>query len=89
MNSIMERWVLTCRRELQDRTLVWNQRHPLHAFPQYEAFHNAHRPHLGIADARPLTPLPEPITDPGRLTHLKAHRRDRHGGILHENRHAA
>ena len=25
MNSIMERWVQTCRRELLDRTLIWNQ----------------------------------------------------------------
>ncbi len=31
MNSIMERWVLTCRRELLDRTLIWNQAHLLHA----------------------------------------------------------
>jgi putative transposase len=30
MNSIMERWVQTCRRELLDRTLIWNQRHLLH-----------------------------------------------------------
>jgi restriction system protein len=29
MNSICERWVLTCRRELLDRTLIWNQRHLL------------------------------------------------------------
>jgi hypothetical protein len=89
MNSITERWVLTCRRELLDRTLVWNQRHPLHALRQYEAFYNAHRPHQGIADARPLAPLPEPINDPGRLAHLKVHRRDRLGGILHEYHHAA
>ncbi len=27
MNPIMERWVGSCRRELLDRTLVWNQRH--------------------------------------------------------------
>jgi putative transposase len=27
MNSIMERWILSCRRELLDRTLIWNQRH--------------------------------------------------------------
>ena len=31
MNSIMERWVQTCRHELPDRTLIWNQRHLLHA----------------------------------------------------------
>jgi putative transposase len=31
MNSIMERWVQTCRRELSDRTLIWNQPHLLHA----------------------------------------------------------
>lgn len=27
MNSIMERWIGSCRRELLDRTLVWNERH--------------------------------------------------------------
>jgi transposase InsO family protein len=27
INSIMERWIGSCRRELLDRTLVWNQRH--------------------------------------------------------------
>jgi putative transposase len=29
MNAFMERWVQTCRRELLDRTLIWNQRHLL------------------------------------------------------------
>ncbi|MFD0851116.1 hypothetical protein ACFQ07_02720 [Actinomadura adrarensis] len=24
MNAVMERWVLTCRRELVDRMLIWN-----------------------------------------------------------------
>ncbi|MFI7546051.1 integrase [Actinoplanes sp. NPDC049599] len=42
-----------------------------------------------LANARPLAPLPEPITDPHRLTHLDIHRRDRLGGILHEYGHAA
>src|SRR5690348_3657808 len=27
MNAVMERWVRTCRRELLDRTLTWNQQH--------------------------------------------------------------
>ena len=38
MNSIMERWVQTCRRELLDRTLIWNQRHLLHALREFEMF---------------------------------------------------
>lgn len=31
MNSIMERWIQTCRHELLDRTLVWNENHLRHA----------------------------------------------------------
>jgi hypothetical protein len=89
MNAIMERWVRTCRRELLDRTLIYNQRHLRHALHVYEAFYNTHRPHQGIANARPLRPLPEPITDPGRLDRLDVRRRDRLGGILHEYEHVA
>ena len=36
MNAIMERWIRSCRRELLDRTLVWNQEHLLQALRQYE-----------------------------------------------------
>jgi transposase InsO family protein len=89
MNAIIERWVRTCRRELLDRTLIWNQRHLLHALRQYERFYNLHRPHQGIANVRPLKPLPEPIIDPDRLARLNIHRRDRLGGVLHEHEHAA
>ena len=45
MNLIMERWVQTCRHELLDRTLIWNQRHLLHALREFEHFYNQHRPH--------------------------------------------
>jgi putative transposase len=38
MNAIMERWVQTCRRELLDRTLIWNQAHLLHALREFEHF---------------------------------------------------
>jgi transposase InsO family protein len=89
MNAIMERWVRTCRRELLDRTLIWNQRHLLHALREYEVFYNAHRPHQGIANARPLKPLPDPIIDPVQLAQLRIRRRDRLGGLLHEYEHAA
>lgn len=89
MNSIMERWVQTCRHELLDRTLIWNQRHLLHALREFEDFYNSHRPHQGITNARPLRPLPMPISDPEQITRLGIRRRQRLGGILHEYRHAA
>ncbi|MFD8867065.1 integrase core domain-containing protein [Streptomyces sp. NPDC059590] len=89
MNSIMERWVQTCRRELLDRTLIWNHRHLLHALREFEQFYNAHRPHQGIANARPLHALPRPIDDPEQISRLDIRRRDRLGGILHEYQHAA
>ncbi|MDN3059894.1 integrase core domain-containing protein [Streptomyces hygroscopicus] len=89
MNWITERWVQTCRRELLDRTLIWNQRHLLHALHEFEQFYNGHRPHQGIANARPLHPLPPPIDEPDTLARLNIRRHDRLGGILHEYRHAA
>nr|WP_236648111.1 transposase [Micromonospora sp. 4G51] len=46
----MERWVQTGRRELLDRSLIWNQRHLLHALRDFEQFYNGHRPHQGICE---------------------------------------
>jgi transposase InsO family protein len=89
MNAIMERWVRTCRRELLDRTLIFNQRHLLQALREYEMFYNQHRPHQGIANARPVRPLPEPITDVDQRVRLNIRRRDHLGGILREYEHAA
>ncbi|MGW7594397.1 integrase core domain-containing protein [Streptomyces asiaticus] len=89
MNSIMERWVQTCRRELLDRTLIWNRRHLLRVLREFEQFYNAHRPHQGIGNARPLHALPTPIDDPEQISRLDIRRRDRLGGILHEYQHAA
>jgi putative transposase len=89
MNSVMERWVQTCRHELLDRTLIWNQRHLLHALREFEHFYNEHRPHRTLQAAASLCPLPEPVTDPEQIAYLDVRRRDRLGGVLHEYRHAA
>jgi putative transposase len=89
MNSIMERWVQTCRRELLDRTLIWNQSHLLHSLREFEHFYNRHRPHQGIANARPLQLLPAPLLAPDQIASLDIRRRDRLGGVLHEYQHAA
>src|SRR5271169_5768218 len=83
MNSIMERWVGSCRRELLDRTLVWNQRHLMIVLREYEDFYNTHRPHRALKQAAPLRQLPDGITD---LDQFRVQRRDRAGGIIHEYR---
>jgi transposase InsO family protein len=89
MNAIMERWVQSCRHELLDRTLIWNERHLRHALHQYEQFYNAHRAHQTMMQAAPLRAVPAPITDIRRIAHLDIRRRDRLGGIMHEYQHAA
>ena len=83
MNSIMERWIGSCRRELLDRTLVWNQRHLLTVLREYEDFYNTHRPHRTLNQAAPLRPLPDGVTN---LDHSRIRRRDRAGGVIHEYR---
>ncbi|MEU8359251.1 integrase core domain-containing protein [Nonomuraea sp. NPDC048882] len=89
MNSIMERWVQSCRHELLDRCLIWNERHLLHALREYEYFYNQHRAHQALNQAAPLRTVPDPITDPERIIDLNIRRRDRLGGVLHEYSQAA
>jgi hypothetical protein len=81
MNSIMERWVGNCRRELLDRTLIWNQRHLMTVLCEYEDFCNAHRLHRTLHQAAPLRPLPDGVTD---LDYIRIRRRDRAGSTIHE-----
>ena len=81
-NAIMERWIGGCRRELIDHTLIWNQCHLLQVLREYEAHHNAHRPHRSLKQAAPLKPLPPPVAD---IDALRVHRHDRVGGVIHES----
>jgi Integrase core domain. len=86
MNSIMERWIASCRRELLDRTLVWNQRHLMTALHEYEDHYNSHRPHRALNQAAPLRPRPDNVIE---LDQVRVRRRDRLGGVLHEYQHVA
>ena len=61
MNAITERWIGGCRRELLERTLVWNQAHLRQILRQYQTHHNQHRPHRSLHGAAPMKPLPEPV----------------------------
>ena len=82
MNAIAERWIGGCRRELLDRTLVWNQAHLRQILRQYETHHNQHRPHRSLDSAAPLKPLPEPID----LEQYRTRRQARVGGLINEYR---
>jgi hypothetical protein len=79
----MERWMGSCRRELLDRTLIWNQRHLMMVLRDYEHFCNSHRPHRALDQAAPLRPLPDRVTD---LDHFQIQRHDRAGGVIHQYR---
>jgi putative transposase len=59
MNAIAERWIGGCRRELLDRTLIWNLGHLRQILREYEIHHNQHRPHRSLDAAAPLKSLPE------------------------------
>jgi putative transposase len=82
MNAIAERWIGGCRRELLDRTLIWNQDHLRQIPRQYETHHNQHRPHRSLDAAAPLKPLPQPVV----LEQYRVRRRTRVSGTIHEYR---
>jgi putative transposase len=82
MNAIAERWTGGCRRELLDRTLVWNQAHLRRILREYETHHNQHRPHRFLHGAAPLKPLPEPLD----LDQYHVRRQARIGGLINEYR---
>src|SRR5450631_2281558 len=82
MNAIAERWIGGCRRELLDRTLIWNQSHLRRILREYETHHNQHRPHRSLVGAAPLKPLPEPVD----LEQYRVPRQARVGGLINEYR---
>jgi putative transposase len=82
MNAICERLVGTLRRELLDRTLVFNQAHLRRILRQYETYHNQHRPHRSLYGAAPLKPLPEPVD----LDQYRVRKQAHVGGLINEYR---
>src|ERR1017187_7102858 len=82
MNAIAERRIGGCRRELLDRTLVWNQHHLRRILRDYETHHNQHRPHRSLDAAAPLKPLPEPVD----LGQYRVRRQTRISGLISEYR---
>jgi putative transposase len=82
MNAIAERWIGGCRRELLDRTLIWNRPHLRRILRQYQTPRNQHRPHRSLHGAAPLKPLPEPAD----LDQYRVRKQGRVGGLINEYR---
>jgi hypothetical protein len=85
MDATAERWLGGCRRELLDRTLIWNQAHLRRILREYQTHHNQHRPHRSLHAAAPLKPLPKPVD----LERYRVRRQARAGGAINEYRLAA
>jgi putative transposase len=52
-NAYAERWVGTVRRELCDRTLIWNHRQLEQLLVEYVEHYNTHRPHRSLGQRAP------------------------------------
>ena len=84
-NTFAERWIGSIRRELLDRTIIWNRRQLERLVVDYIAHHNEHRPHQSL-NQRPPTPLDEPPeTPPTTVTVLRTSRCD---GLIKKYRNA-
>jgi transposase InsO family protein len=83
-NAYAERWVGTVRRELLDRTLVWNHLQLEHHLREYVEHYNTHRPHRSLGQRAPNDH--EAVAyRPGR----PIRRQPTCGGLINEYRQAA
>jgi putative transposase len=80
-NAICERFVGSLRPELLDRILIVNTAHARNVLGECETHFNTHRPHRSLGQAAPLRALPQVPPDPTAAVI----RRDRLGGLIHEN----
>ncbi len=84
--TFAERWIGSIRRELLDRTIIWNHRQLERLVRDYIDHHNTHRPHQSL-EQRPPTPANHPPKrPPATITVMRTSRCD---GLTHEYQNAA
>ena len=83
-NCYVERWIGSFRRELLDRTIIWNERQLRRLVVDYLELYNQHRPHRSLGQQPPSQTTStafradHPVTATARC-----------GGLIHEYRQAA
>jgi putative transposase len=83
-NAYAERFVLTARKEVTDRMLIFGERHQRTILAQYETHYNGRRPHR----SRQLRP-PRPDHPAADLSQRRIQRRPVLGGLINEYERAA
>lgn len=86
-NSIAERWIGTLRRELLDRTIVWNPRQLHRLVTDYVEHYNRHRPHRSLQQHAPSS-RPDETAVPASPT-ANVTRLPRCDGLINEYKNAA
>jgi hypothetical protein len=81
-NGIAERWIESCRRDLLDHIIAWNEPHLKRLLAEYVRYYHADRTHLGLAKQTPGNR--KPSTGTGRVLVLP-----RLGGLHHRYERAA
>lgn len=84
-NAFAERWIGTLRREILDRTLIWNRRQLERVVADFIDHYNTHRPHRSL-DQRPPTGA---ATDQAPQHRVQVVRSTRCDGLVNEYRNAA
>lgn len=85
-NTYAERWIGSIRRELLDRTIIWNRRQLERLVVDYIEHYNQHRPHRSLGQRSP-TPNADPLAT--TLATVTVLRTTRYGGVVNEYRNAA
>jgi putative transposase len=83
-NCYIERWFGTLRRELLDRTIVWNEAQLRRLVIDYVDHYNRHRPHRSLCQQPPDPPAPT-LFEPG----MTVTARKRCDGLINEYQQAA
>jgi len=85
-NAFAERWIGSIRRELLDRTIIWNQQQLERLVLDYVDHYNTHRPHRSLVQQ---PPVPAEVPPPAEGRHLRVVKSPRCGGLINEYRNAA
>ena len=85
-NTYAERWIGSIRRELLNRTIIWNRRQLERLVTDYIDHYNEHRPHRSLEQRPPQAALHQPPSVPAGVTVLRTTRCD---GLINEYENAA